>query len=812
MSIKRRLRRCAAVACVGLMAVVSWQGVGSAAPAEREACPSAVPVAALSPGMTGTGLTVERGTTPDEFSAEVVGVIDDGIAPDMDMIIVDTDSPAIQRAGGIWAGMSGSPVYSDDGRLIGAVAYGLSLAPSSIAGLVPAEDMLRLLDRPGAAPMDVASAERAAIPQSMQRRMVSAGVVSSAQADDGMRRLPLPVAVAGLADRRIAAFSEEMAERVPNTRVFAAGANSGASSTPADIFPGSNFVAAQSYGDLTSAAVGTTTAVCDGDVSLAFGHPFAWTGRSSMSAHPADAVFVQRDNTVGSYKLANPLGVVGTIDQDRLAGVRAQLGTGPATTSVTSTVAAAEGVSRDGTTEITTADFVPFLSSFHLLANLDRVGDFIGGGTSKVRWVIDGTRASGQPFRVAVANRYASPWDISWESIWDSWNQLERIHGNRFEKVSIDDVRYDATIADEFKRYTVGAVFLKRPDGSLVRVSSDRALRVPTGSRLNLRVMLNQYQNAGPRGSVDLSLAVPAGAAGRSGRVNVVGGRNFDGGVKAKTFDDLLTNLRKMPRNDAVTATLSMNTRSGFTQRRARALADQVVEGRFAFPIRVVAADRSLPAVVDGKTWKLRSSLTSGPPTRKFRFGNRGFHQLMGDFNGNGKTSPALFKDGTWRVKMFTVGRNPRVFTFGQPGDTPVVGDWNGDGKDGIGVYRDGRWLLRETATGGDAHRDFRFGHSAAVPVAGDWNGNGRDGIGTFRDGWWRLRNAISSGPPARAFGYGVRAGDRPVVGDWNRDGRDRPGFYRAGRWHISNKLVARSTWRTFDFGWPRSRPVTWHN
>ncbi len=640
--------------------------------------------------------------------------------------------------------------------------------------------------------------------------MVASGAATSSQAADGMRRLPLPMAVSGLRDRRMADFAERMSDRVPDVTVHRAGASSTAASTPADIVPGGNFAAALSYGDFTAAGVGTTTAVCDGDTALAFGHPFLWSGRSSMSVHSAEAVYVQRDNTFGSFKVANPLGVVGTLDQDRLAGIRGQLGAGPETTSVTSSVASTDGGSRDGTTQITMPDFVPFLSSFHLLANMDRVADFIGGGTSRVRWVIDGTRASGEPFQVDVRNRYANQWDISFESLWDSWDQLERIHGNRFEKVKITGVHYDVTMSDEFKRYTIGKVFLKRADGTLEPVARDRALRVPTGTRLNLRVVLNQYQNAGPRRTVDLSVAVPAGSAGGFGQVDVFGGRTFDGGGGVNNFDALLDRLRSLPPNNAVNAALSLDTQSGFTERKARKLVDQVVGGRFSFPIRVVPADRSLPAVVNGTTWQLRSSLTSGGPNRTFDFGNRRHQHLMGDFNGNGKTSPALFRNGTWRVKMFTAGRNPRVFTFGQAGDIPVVGDWNGDGKDGIGVFRDGRWLLRETATGGAAQRDFRFGAPAGVPVAGDWNGNGSDGIGTVRDGRWRLRNAPSAGPVRYAFRYGVRANDVPVVGDWNRDGRDRPGFYRAGTWRVSTKLE-HGTWRVFDFGRRASTPLTWH-
>jgi SpoIVB peptidase S55 len=133
---------------------------------------TAFPVADLTPGLVANGLTVERGNVADPFTATVAGVIDDGIAPGVDMIIVETDSPAIQRAGGVWSGMSGSPVYAPDGRLIGAIAYGLSFTSSPIAGVTPAADMLALLARPGAA-AGLSPAEEVDLPSTLKQRVVA---------------------------------------------------------------------------------------------------------------------------------------------------------------------------------------------------------------------------------------------------------------------------------------------------------------------------------------------------------------------------------------------------------------------------------------------------------------------------------------------------------------------------------------------------------------------------------------------------------------------------------------------------------------
>src|SRR4030095_10667908 len=108
-------------------------------------CPAPLPIAQVTKGMTGSGLTVTQGTQPERFNVKVLGVLTDGVAPGVDMIIVETDSLALDKAHGIWAGMSGSPVYTHDARWIGAVAYGLAAGPSKIGGLAAAEDMAKLL-------------------------------------------------------------------------------------------------------------------------------------------------------------------------------------------------------------------------------------------------------------------------------------------------------------------------------------------------------------------------------------------------------------------------------------------------------------------------------------------------------------------------------------------------------------------------------------------------------------------------------------------------------------------------------------------
>lgn len=122
-----------AVVCALLVGLVSPPAAAQTPGSDPEPCAAPVPTADIEVGMTGTGLTVTTGTGPEAFGAEMLGILQNGISPGVDLVIAHLDSAAIE-ANGIWAGMSGSPVYADDGRLLGAVSYSLSFGPSTIAG------------------------------------------------------------------------------------------------------------------------------------------------------------------------------------------------------------------------------------------------------------------------------------------------------------------------------------------------------------------------------------------------------------------------------------------------------------------------------------------------------------------------------------------------------------------------------------------------------------------------------------------------------------------------------------------------------
>jgi hypothetical protein len=177
-------------------------------------------------------------------------------------------------------------------------------------------------------------------------------------------------------------------------------------------------------------------------------------------------------------------------------------------------------------------------------------------------------------------------------------------------------------------------------------------------------------------------------------------------------------------------------------------------------------------------------------------------HPVAGDWNGDGRTTPGRFLDGTWWLRDGS-GRTT-VVSYGGAGDVPIVGDWDGNGRDSLGIIRGRTWHLRNSLSSGTADRSFTYGRvtDGDVPIAGDWDGSGSDGVGIIRDGTWHLRNSLSSGSGQIQFTYGrITRGDVPLIGDWNGNGRDTVGIVREGEWHLRNSLSGGNGQVVFTYG-----------
>jgi hypothetical protein len=541
-SVRRPTRFLLSIALVAALVTGVLAAPAQAQPPGGE-CAVPVPIDEVTDGLAGTGLTVSDGTTPEPFDAEVLGVLVDGIAPGIDMIIADLSSPAIERAG-VWAGMSGSPVYTGDGRLIGAVSYSLAFEQSSIAGLTPAAQMTKLYDYPGAT-QSLSFADNVQLPTALQEAAVESSDASRSEVSEGMAPLPVPLAVSGLRRSRLPDLERHLRSRV-ETSAFAASAAGTATADPSGIFAGSNFAAALSYGDLSAVGIGTTTDTCDG-TALAFGHPFLWTGRTALSAHTADAIVIQPDGGF-SYKLANPGGVVGTVDQDRLTGLRAALGDGPEPTVISSTVrSSTTGESRDGRTFVNRDDDVPEIAPFHLLANLDRILDKIGDGRASLTWTLKANDRKGNAFQLRRRNRFADEFDVSWETIFEMLDWLYLIE-QLDRKVSYETVDMTSSVKESFERLRISAVSVKVGDGRWRSIRSISRLRPKPGALIRVRVRVKRHDSNAVYRTFYRRLRVPRRLSGQSMTLGVFGGASLQNETNifaATTLNGALTRMRR---------------------------------------------------------------------------------------------------------------------------------------------------------------------------------------------------------------------------------------------------------------------------
>ncbi|MBM3331182.1 hypothetical protein FJY68_04930 [candidate division WOR-3 bacterium] len=282
-----------------------------------------MPVDQLKPGMKGTGLSVFYGTEVKEFGAEVVDIMRQ-VSPRGDLILCRLSGQGLEESGVI-AGMSGSPIYID-GRLIGAVAYAWSFAKEPLAGVTPAAEMLRIWD----------------IPDHQQDRGGSRTTrIPGSSGLSGLSALPLPVVMSGFTPALAALVGPELM-KFGFTPVAATGTTSAESGDTPELVPGSAVGIALIDGDVRVSGIGTVTCR-DGNRILAFGHPMVQAGsvRLPMVGGRIHSVVA---SVASSFKLFSPTAPLGTINQDRLAGVGGSLGPVPEMLPVTAVMSSPSGL------------------------------------------------------------------------------------------------------------------------------------------------------------------------------------------------------------------------------------------------------------------------------------------------------------------------------------------------------------------------------------------------------------------------------------------------------------------------------------
>jgi hypothetical protein len=448
-----------------------------------------MPLSEIRAGMRGVGYTVVQGTEPQQFELEIIGVLENTF-PNQSLVVARLSGLDLERSG-IAAGMSGSPAYID-GRLIGAVSYRLGSFPTEpVAGITPIESMLRLGDAESSRSSVAARASGAdmvaAAADLLAGRSTDLAPLRPASQAAGIAPIATPVSIGGVDAelvRRIAPLFEAMGWQ-PSL-----GGTSQNAALSGLLQPGSAVAAELMRGDVTFSATGTVTWT-DGDRVLAFGHPFLQAGNVDFPMSAAEVLTVLPSLADSQKITAAGAEILGSIRQDRQAGVLGVLGTSPAMVPVSLSVTG-DGVNEDFDFEMvahkTLSPTFLFIGLGNALQSVAALSSDSAMGVSG-ELVLD---AGYEPVR--IENRFSSSAQAFFELAQNISDAYQQLYENPFRPVGVRAIDLDITVRDDLRVARISRVRADRPE-------------VRPGESVKLSVWLEPYRS--PEVRIDMELPLP---------------------------------------------------------------------------------------------------------------------------------------------------------------------------------------------------------------------------------------------------------------------------------------------------------------
>jgi len=284
-----------------------------------------IPLKEVVAGMEGKGKTIFKGTNIESFNFKVLGIIEN-FAPGKNLIIVELSGSPELAEGGIYAGMSGSPVFIQN-RLLGSVSYGFSFSKKAIAGVTPVEDMLKVdqfkdstLFEPGDIKIEI---NQLSI-QELGRKILERFNKRISWQKEGWQPLPFLVSLSGFSPKMtgyspLFNFQENLKIKEQVEKILKKD-NLELNAADAVAIP-------LIRGDFEYSASGTVT-FREGDKLYIFGHPFFNLGKVEYPIHKAEVItLVPAYNS--SFKLTATRNPIGIVEEDRFSAVVGRLAKTP---------------------------------------------------------------------------------------------------------------------------------------------------------------------------------------------------------------------------------------------------------------------------------------------------------------------------------------------------------------------------------------------------------------------------------------------------------------------------------------------------
>lgn len=333
---------------IAAVSVGLFAGLGLTIPlAHGDAKPRTISVDEIKDGMKGYGLTVFKGTEPERFDVEVVGVLRN-FRPSQELILIKTPHPRLNVTKNV-RGMSGSPIYLDGGRLAGAYAYSWSaFQVEPVAGVTPIAPMLSEMRRPippgfwplqGGAPLPASGEPRPVKQASLgggttafdgapgtydveeHASQVATRLNAGLDPSRPVARASTPLMLAGMSDRSIALVRKLFGPMGLEPVQAGSGGGSGKEdpSAPTRYVDGGGVGVQMARGDVSFMGLGTVTHV-EGSRLCGFGHPMMEAGVTALPTAIGRVhwIFASDQHSSKIGEAARPLGA---LVQDRQSAI-----------------------------------------------------------------------------------------------------------------------------------------------------------------------------------------------------------------------------------------------------------------------------------------------------------------------------------------------------------------------------------------------------------------------------------------------------------------------------------------------------------
>ena len=380
-----------------------------------------LPVSEVREGMHGYAKTVVHGTDIETFDVDVLGVMKKKGATSGDLVLVKVSGPLIDETEGIAQGMSGSPVYID-GKLLGAVAYGFPQSNGRIGMVTPIADMLDLW--------------------MIDDKRKSFSIEKS----EDLIPIRTPLMASGYNEGALEYLTDKM-EDFNMVPFAAASVTQDEAARPLEA--GGAVAASLVTGDLKLGAIGTVTYV-DGDHMVAFGHPFMSKGSSDYFMHNSYIFTVIPSKNI-PFKLGSVGAEIGTVDQDRGAGIGGISGRLPDFVALHTSVTDKDtGNKTDlNVRMIQNESLLPTLSATSIYNAVSNTMDRRGEGTVSFTYTLTPKDLKQKPF--TRTNMYWSSKDIAERSVDEIYQVVKLLEKNAFEGYPLRNISMKMEVTKERK-------------------------------------------------------------------------------------------------------------------------------------------------------------------------------------------------------------------------------------------------------------------------------------------------------------------------------------------------------------------------